>query len=161
MNLSDPSAARHGLLPMRPMRGADLDAVLRIETDIYDFPWTRGNFADSLAAGYEAWLQGGPDLLQGYLIFMWSVDEVHLLNLSVAREFQGRGLGKLQLRWLIDRLTGTTAQRIVLEVRPGNQVARQLYESHGFTQIGIRKRYYPAPGNTREDALVLARMVAV
>lgn len=149
-------AGTHAALQMRQMRSSDLTAVEEIEREIYEFPWSRGNFSDSLAAGYEAWLHDTSEGLLGYLIYMWSVDEIHLLNLSVARPFQNRGLGKAQLRWLLARIHGSAANRVVLEVRPSNQVARRLYEAHGFEQIGLRRRYYPAVGNTREDALVLS-----
>ncbi len=76
----------------RPMTVQDLDAVLAIEQAAYAFPWTRGNFIDSLAAGYRCELRlDGQGLIAGYAVAMAAVDEIHLLNLSVAPPLQGRG----------------------------------------------------------------------
>ncbi|OJX05954.1 MAG: ribosomal-protein-alanine N-acetyltransferase [Burkholderiales bacterium 70-64] len=146
-------------LRVRPMRRADLDAVAAIECRVYPHPWTRGNFADSLAAGYDAWVLenaglAGPELV-AYAIVMWIPDEVHLLNLSVSAERQGCGLGRAMLRWLMRDAAGRGARGMMLEVRPSNTPAVALYRSAGFAQIGVRKRYYPAGESGREDALVL------
>ena len=80
-----------------PMTVADLDEVVTIETDIYRFPWTRGNFLDSLNSGYSCWTMRGPDGgLMAYSIVMVALDEAHLLNLSVARHWRSeeRRVGK-------------------------------------------------------------------
>lgn len=142
---------------VRRMSSADLDRVCEVEAQIYPFPWSRGNFSDSLAAGYDAWLfESGRDLI-GYAIVMWLPDEVHLLNISVAGNLQGLGYGRAMLRWLCADTAQRAAHSMLLEVRPSNVVARALYASEGFTQIGIRRRYYPAQGDAREDALVLRK----
>lgn len=140
---------------VRPMKRGDLAAVTAIEADIYEFPWSRGNFVDSLAAGYEAWVFERDAVIVGYAVLMWAVDEVHLLNFSIARGSQGRGLGAKALKWLLNDVSTRKARGIFLEVRPSNPVARRLYAAHGFRQIGQRKRYYPAAGDSREDAIVL------
>lgn len=140
---------------VRPMKRGDLATVTAIEADIYEFPWSRGNFVDSLVAGYDAWVFERDAAVIGYAVQMWAVDEVHLLNFSIARSWQGQGLGATALKWLLGDVSSKNARGIYLEVRPSNPVARRLYAAHGFRQIGQRKRYYPAAGNTREDALVL------
>lgn len=143
---------------VRAMQAGDLDEVARIERDIYPFPWTRGNFADSLRAGYDAWVFEDRGPLLGYALLMWLPDdEVHLLNLSVARERQGQGFGRAMLNWLCRHGRDLGARTLMLEVRPSNTVARALYDSVGFVQIGTRRRYYPSWGDSREDALVLRR----
>lgn len=142
---------------VRGMRGDDLPAVARIERDIYEFPWTEGNFSDSIVAGYDCWVFATPGRIDGYAVLMWTPDEVHLLNLSVAGDRQGRGQGRSMLEWLLANVARRGAARIMLEVRPSNTIARHLYESFGFRQIGVRKRYYPAAVGRREDALVLLR----
>ena len=50
------SAVLKSVTELRPMTEADLAAVMDIENAIYAFPWTRGNFLDSLAAGYGCWM---------------------------------------------------------------------------------------------------------
>ncbi|MGD9946807.1 MAG: ribosomal protein S18-alanine N-acetyltransferase [Burkholderiaceae bacterium] len=154
-------SARGLTLGVRPVRAEDLDAVAAIEQAIYPFPWSRGNFADSLRAGYDAWLfestsQDGVRAV-GYAIVMWLPDEVHLLNLSVAADVQGRGFGRAMLQWLMADARRRGAPGMLLEVRPSNQRAIALYHSLGFRQIGVRKRYYPSWNHSREDAWVLRR----
>jgi ribosomal-protein-alanine N-acetyltransferase len=138
------------------MRSSDLDEVLKLENDLYPFPWTRGNFLDSIASGYETWiLRDSNGVLNGYFLLMLSVDDAHLLNITVKRELQGQGLGLV----LLDKARAIAQERklgaILLEVRPSNARAEKIYRRYGFTQIGIRKAYYPAPNNTREDAIVM------
>lgn len=138
----------------RRMTADDLDAVAAIESRIYPHPWTRGNFEDSLAAGYHCWIAERAGSIIGYSIVMIAAGEAHLLNLSVAAEWQRRGLGAELLRFMIKLARDYGAERILLEVRPSNLAARALYARAGFGEIGVRRGYYPA-GSGREDALVL------
>jgi ribosomal-protein-alanine N-acetyltransferase len=144
---------------VRPMGVRDTQQVADIEARVYPFPWTRGNFVDSLKAGHDAWVFELPDAMIGYAIVMWLPDEVHLLNLSVATAHQGRGHGRSMLQWLCDDAARRGAGSMLLEVRPSNEQARLLYDSMGFRQLGVRKRYYPSHDDTREDALVLVRSI--
>jgi ribosomal-protein-alanine N-acetyltransferase len=138
------------------MQVGDLPEVLAIENDVYPHPWTRGNFLDSLYSGYEAWTLREPGgMLAGYFLVMLAVDEAHLLNISVRRDLHGKGIGRMQL----DKIVGMAKEKgmasILLEVRPSNQRALAVYKQYGFEQIGVRKGYYPASNNTREDAIVM------
>lgn len=140
---------------VRAMRAHDLDEVMRIEREVYAFPWTRGNFADSLSSGYDAWVLESTSAMIGYAVSMWTLDEIHLLNLSVDRRWQGQGVGRWLLEWACRDATSRGAIGMFLEVRPSNDRARQLYASCGFERIGVRRRYYPSYNDTREDAWVL------
>lgn len=138
------------------MQPSDLDEVLGIEIDVYPFPWTRGNFMDSIASGYETWvLRDGAGTMCGYFLLMLSIDDAHLLNITVERGLQGRRIGLI----LLDKARAIAAGRelgsILLEVRHSNEYAAKIYLRYGFDRIGIRKRYYPAQNNTREDAIVM------
>jgi ribosomal-protein-alanine acetyltransferase len=144
----------------RHMARGDLDQVAAIEAQVYPFPWSRGNFVDSLAAGYDAWVFEEDGELVAYAVVMWIPDEVHLLNLSVGAAYQGAGRGGEVLDWLMAESAGRGARSMMLEVRPSNLHALRLYEHKGFRPIGIRRRYYPAAGDTREDALVMVRRLA-
>ncbi len=137
------------------MQTADIDEVMDIEAGVYDFPWTWGNFDDSIRAGYSCRVLRLDGVMVGYYVAMKSLDEVHLLNISVSAAFQRRGYGRMLLDEVLRLAVGHAAKLLFLEVRPGNQAARQLYEVSGFRQIGVRRGYYPALGG-REDALVLA-----
>lgn len=140
---------------LRPMRDSDLDAVLAIEQRAYPFPWTRGIFRDCLKAGYPAWVMCEHSLIIGYGILSLAADEAHILNICVAPERQGRGLGRFLLQALVKNARAQQAARIFLEVRPSNIGAIRLYHGEGFNEIGRRPRYYPARDG-REDALVMA-----
>ena len=85
---------------------------------------------------------------------MLALDEAHLLNLSVARECQRRGLGWRTLEWIADVARGHGARTMLLEVRPSNPAAIRLYDRYGFQRIGVRRGYYPA-ADGREDAIVM------
>lgn len=140
---------------LRPMRDGDLDAVMAIEQRAYPFPWTRGIFRDCLKAGYPAWVLVEHSLVIGYGLISVAADEAHILNVCVAPERQGRGLGRNLLRALVKQARDLHAGRVFLEVRPSNLGAIQLYHREGFNEIGRRPRYYPARDG-REDALVMA-----
>jgi len=140
---------------LHPMREADLGEVLAIENAIYTHPWTHGNFADSLRAGYDCltWRMNGE--LVGYFILMAAAGEAHLLNLSVAERHQRRGHGSALLREAAALARRRGATHIFLEVRPSNQAAQNLYARFGFRKIAVRRDYYPAHFG-REDALVFS-----
>jgi ribosomal-protein-alanine N-acetyltransferase len=148
------SAVLKPAIELRPMTGADLSAVMAIETAIYAFPWTQGNFSDSLAAGYSCWIYARNGEVIGYAVVMLAAEEAHLLNLSIATACQRQGYGSLLLRRLCEVARGRGARLILLEVRPSNAAGLQLYARHGFQRAGLRREYYPAQAG-REDALVL------
>lgn len=138
----------------RPMQDEDLDAVMAIEPKIYSHPWSRGNFADSLKSGYSCWVVELDGELIGYGALMMVLDEAHLLNLSIAGPYQGRGLGRELLAHFIEVARRYGGQMMFLEVRPSNTAAIGLYESMGFNEFSVRKGYYPAESG-REDAILM------
>lgn len=139
-----------------PMQLADLDAVLAIENAVYEFPWTRGNFIDSMAAGYSAQVLRKDDgALVGYCVAMAGVQEMHLLNLSIAPAWQHRGLARGLLDVLVAECRAADALCLWLEVRESNARAREVYRRYGFAQVGWRRGYYPAAAGQREDACVM------
>jgi ribosomal-protein-alanine N-acetyltransferase len=142
-----------GFEPMTPQR---LDAVLPIEQSAYAHPWSRGNFADSISSGYQAQLLCAGDTVIGYFVAMKGVDEVHLLNITVAPAYQGQGWGRVMLDALALWSRGQGAQWLWLEVRVGNRRALEVYERYGYRRVGDRKNYYPAGHGQREDAIVMS-----
>lgn len=142
-------------LSFMPMCAADLDAVAEGEARIYSYPWTRGNFSDSLASGHSLWVCRLEGELIGYAVMMIVLDEAHLLNLSIVPERQTQGFGRALLMYLCDVAREARARQMFLEVRPSNVAAQSLYRSLGFHSIGRRRGYYPAQYG-REDAIVMA-----
>lgn len=138
----------------------DLEQVLAIEEDVYAHPWSRGNFLDSFAQNYPAFgfrrKDGrGPGELLGYFFVMPVVDELHLLTIAVAREFQGQGYAFQLLSAMRLFAENTGFESIMLEVRVSNLRAIRIYERFGFLEIGRRRAYYPAEHGAREDAIVM------
>ncbi len=141
-------------LAFRALNENDIAAVAAIEADIYLFPWSAGNFRDSLSSCYRcigAWVANE---LVSYAVVMIAVDEAHLLNLAVASQWQRHGIGATMLTYVIDEMRNRPLEMIYLEVRPTNMAALKLYDRFGFKQLGLRRDYYPALTG-REDALFL------
>jgi len=142
-----------------PMNERDLDAVAALEASLQVFPWSRGNFVDSLAVGHSVWvLRIGGDLV-GFSVVMTVLDEAHLLNIGVCKRYQGQGYGARLLRHALENARLNHASKLFLEVRPSNERAVELYRHFGFRQIGLRKAYYPATIG-REDALIFDKELA-
>ena len=139
-----------------PLTEASLDEVIAIERGAYDHPWTRGNFSDSLRSGYQAQLLAAGGVVLGYFVAMKGVDEVHLLNITVAPGHQGQGWGRVMLDALATWSRGQGAQWLWLEVRASNTRAQAIYERQGYRRVGERKGYYPGGHGKREDAVVMS-----
>ena len=145
---------------LRPMSSLHVEAVMAVEVAAYAFPWSRGNFIDSLAAGHPAWLlTDAGDALLGYFVAMFGVDELHLLNLTVAPAVQGRGHARRLIEALIGLARERRASQLWLEVRESNGRARAMYGRLGFIQVGERKNYYPAGFGRREDAVLMSLQI--
>lgn len=144
---------------LRVMLPVDLAAVLAVEKQAYEFPWSHENFSSSLASGYlgECLFEAQTGRLLGYYVAMMGVEEMHLLNITVAPTDQGRGYGRALLETLRIRCQQHGARKLWLEVRVSNPRAQQLYESFGFEVVGTRRGYYPASPamGGREDAIVM------
>ena len=154
-------APRGGPAPsMRELTVGMLDAVLAIEVQAYAFPWTRGNFIDSIAAGYltRALVADDGELI-GYFVAMPGFEEMHLLNVTVAARHEGQGHARRLLAELYALSSGFAATALWLEVRESNARARALYLREGFSEAGRRRDYYPAPQGRREDAILMTRLL--
>ena len=139
---------------LRDMVIADLDNVLSIEQRVHTHPWTRGNFLDALKSDYVCQVYEAQDKMLGYAVLMPAVDEMHLLNISIDTEYQRQGQGAALLDEMMNVARGLNVQRVILEVRPSNLAALGLYRKAGFSELAVRRGYYPA-ANGREDAMVM------
>jgi ribosomal-protein-alanine N-acetyltransferase len=148
---------------LRPMRLADLDAVLALEEELFaPDTWTRAMYRDELArTDTRHYLvavdtdHGDEGAVVGYAGLIAYPDEAHVATIGVARDRQGQGIGAL----LLDALLTEADRRspvVLLEVRADNELAQGLYRRRGFTEIGRRRGYYQ-PSNT--DAVVMKREV--
>src|SRR5258708_24348998 len=132
------SAILKDLPGLEPMREGDLAEVMAIENAIYSHPWTQGNFADSLRAGYECrtWRLAGE--LVGYFVLMAAAGEAHLLNLSIAEPRQRRGHGAALLQEAAGPARKPRAQNVLLAVRPRNRAAQGPPSAFGVCKVSGR-----------------------
>ena len=140
---------------MRKMTEEDLNTVISIEEDSYSFPWTLGIFSDCMHIGYSCWVYEVDDVIQAYAVMSTGAGEAHILTLVVKEDYRGHGIGKMMLNFMIDIAKQYRVETVLLEVRPSNQIAIELYQKLGFNELGLRPDYYPADDG-REDALIMA-----
>ncbi len=153
------SAVRERPAPkFRPMLDSDVDAVMVIEQQVYPHGWTAGIFHDCLRVRYSCWVMEQEEQLVGYGILSSGGGEAHILNIAIDPRFQGQGLGRYLLRFLLETARHHGADTVFLEVRPSNRIALRLYDSLGFNQVGVRRGYYPSDRG-REDAIIMALSV--
>lgn len=137
-----------------PMRWWDIDQVAALEIRLFptDSPWTTAMFWSELAAGHHyVVVRGDNGEVDGYAGLAASAEEAEVQTIGVRPERQGNGLGRILLADLLD---ASDDRRILLDVRTDNVPAISLYESSGFTRIGLRRRYYQPSG---ADAYTMER----
>jgi [ribosomal protein S18]-alanine N-acetyltransferase len=148
------SAEPRYLLEFGSMALTDLKRVIEIENQEYTHPWTLGNFRDSILAGHRCVMLNYGETLIGYAVMMVAANEAHLLNLTIAAQWQRKGHGRALLLHLASIAVIEFVRGFFLEVRPSNSAAQALYTALGFKTIGVRRNYYPALAG-REDAIVM------
>lgn len=123
-----------------------------IERNVFADPWSANDFAECVSTGVLFLVAGEGGAVAGYVVARSARDEGEILNLGVAGAHRRRGIG----RGLVERALALLEERgvraVYLEVRESNAVARELYRSLGFAEVGRRGRYYDHPV---EDAVIL------
>lgn len=152
---------RYGDLAYKRIKKTDLASkIMPIELQAYSHPWTESIFESCLDGSYEAWMMLQEGGVLGYGVISAYSGEGHLLNLCVNPSFQGKGLGRQLLAFLVARIKQIGASVLFLEVRSSNVAAIELYYSEGFNELGIRKGYYPGHKG-REDALLMSLELSI
>ena len=141
---------------VRPMVQSDISEVVKIERQVTPHPWTENSFSGSLKADYKCWVIESNSRVIAYLVQSIYTGESHILNLAVTNSWQGQGLGRGLVKKACTDAAKSGVKQILLEVRPNNLIAQQLYESEGFLVFGRRYNYYRSC-NSAEDALVMVR----
>ena len=140
------------IVPMQPRHIPQLAAL---ETICFSDPWPETAFLPELQNELSVWLVAEHDgKVAGYIGSQIVPDEADMMNLAVAPEFRRQGLGRKLALALFDALRAHSVVSLTLEVRDSNEPAIRLYESLGFRQVGLRKRYYFHP---TEDARILKK----
>lgn len=155
-----PSCVSGGDYTFTPLAADDIPAVAALEKHCFPTPWSEEQYRLVVAAGgcrlFGARCNGD---LVGYLAVAMQPGsgEIEIYNIAVADSMRRRGLARKLLATALAAAAQSGVEQAVLEVRRGNTPAIALYESLGFTQVGLRPRYYQ---DTGEDALVYSRMLA-
>ncbi len=128
--------------------------VAALMSSLQQSSWGDVVLSNCFNQSYHGWLLLQKVELVGFVLVSYQMDECQLLNLAVAKAWQGQGRGSNLLRHVIKSASREGLARIVLEVRVSNQAAIALYQRHGFREMGRRKNYYPTPDGS-EDALLM------
>lgn len=150
-------AAVPGGVRIAPLAMTDVADVAALEARVFPDPWSADSFLAEVERkpdiGHSLVVRDGAGELVAYAVVWFIVDEIHIGNIAVAPEQQGRGLGRRLLEHVLSEGRARDMVFATLEVRPSNRAALALYERFGFRKVAVRKNYYH---NDREDALVLA-----
>ena len=133
----------------------DLDKISTIENETNKYPWSLNNFKSSLEAGNSSIVLKDKKNILGYAFFSVIGTDSHLLNITISKNYQGRGHGKRILEQVLFQSKVLGATIIFLEARESNYKAIDFYEKFGFKRDAIRYNYYD--GNPREDALLMSK----
>jgi len=138
----------------RTLTHADLDEIVAIEQASFSNPWTRQMYVRELENPDVSFLYvlRYPVAIAAFCSFWLVLDEIHINNLAVRHEHQGKGLGTALLEHVLVAGAARGAERATLEVRRSNAPALRLYERLGFQVAATRPNYYVSPP---EDALIL------
>jgi ribosomal-protein-alanine N-acetyltransferase len=139
---------------IRPAKKSDLKVICSNEQKAYQHPWSNNLLQESLVGKYCCFVMLMDEINIGHLVCQNVVDEVHLHNVCVLPQHQGKGLGKRWLEYLHLYSNELESKYILLEVRESNIVAKLLYEKMGYREIGFRKNYYKTD-NSFENAIVM------
>ena len=143
------------------MREEDLPRVLEIERTSFSDPWSRASFLYEIRDNPFAENIVLRDRVEAGRVVayscLWCIGaELHINNVAVAPEERRQGLGRRLVQGALDLGARRGCRSAVLQVRPSNEAALDLYHSLGFTVTGRRRRYY---SDTREDAILMSRRI--
>ena len=140
------------------MSKADIGQVFNIEKENFNFPWSQNIFNDCIDNGYICKIICNDGKVVGYSISSAFSLEFHIMNISIMKQFQNHGLARMMIQDSYINALKNNCNVIFLECRPSNKIARHLYESEGFSEVGIRKDYYPSQ-NGKEDGIIFAKQI--
>ena len=139
---------------MRPASLDDISAIVEIENETNQMPWSKEQFISSMEVGHFSIVLHEDNDILGFAIYSPIIPESHLLNIAIDPAHQGKGLGDELLQQIILQNKTIGVKVISLEVRVSNLPAINLYEKRGFHKDAIRPNYYS--GSPKEDALLMS-----
>jgi ribosomal-protein-alanine N-acetyltransferase len=129
----------------------DAEAVLAIDRACFREPTLNVESELKHPWSYIFLARPGDEKVARAFLLAWLVsDELHILSVATLPDFRRRGLGRALLRHVIDFANARGGRTVLLEVRPSNHAALDLYRAFGFVTARIRPRYY---ADNQEDAI--------
>lgn len=146
------------IITIREMKKEDIDEVLEIEKASFTTPWSKDAFTIEITQNMLAkYIVAEVDeKIVGYGGVWLIVDEGHITNIAVSRQYRGFGVGEKLIQGLVDLCSDKNIRAMTLEVRKSNEVAKKLYKKHGFKEYGIRPKYY---ADDNEDAIIMWKRI--
>ncbi len=138
----------------RKMKKDDIEEVYQVEVSAFSEPWSKAAFEKEMKNKLANYIVAEDDCgkIVGYIGLWYIIDEAHINNVAVHKEFRGKQIGSALMEYMIENCKKDSIKSITLEVRASNEVAQNLYKKYGFKPGGIRKEYY---SDNREDAIIM------
>jgi ribosomal-protein-alanine N-acetyltransferase len=140
---------------IRKLGIADMPDVMDIEREAFAVPWSLDSYLSQLKNQWAYYLVCvHQQKVIGY-VGTWVVfEEAHITNLAVQASFRSQGLGRALLLAMEEYIRSKEGKRVLLEVRPSNTAALQLYQSLSYFEIARRPNYYQ---DNQEEAVVMCK----
>lgn len=140
---------------VRSMTVEDVVGVFAVERESFAMPWPEAMFEEEMKNPLAKYLviESSGEIL-GYAGFWLVIGEAQVTNIALLKSCRGKGLGKVLVEALTVLAQTSGADSIILEVRKSNLVAQNVYKKLGFSQCGIRDKYYI---DNNEDAVLMQR----
>jgi len=132
----------------------DMPEVLRIEEDVFEFPWSEEDFIRCLRQRNCIGMvcENGDHEIVGFMIYELHKTRLHLLTFAVAQRHQRNGYGQEMVFKLTTKLSHHRRNSIFLEVRERNLDAQLFFRQMGFSAVEVIQGFYD---DTPEDAYVM------
>lgn len=145
------------MLKIENMSDKHIDRVYNIEHECFVIPWTKASIEKELENKLAVYIVATiDDNVVGYAGMWHIVNEGHITNIAVSKDYRQRGIGDALVKGLVDIANQREMIGLTLEVRPSNEAAMKLYKNNGFKLEGIRKEYYE---DNKEDAYIMWKML--
>jgi ribosomal-protein-alanine N-acetyltransferase len=138
---------------VRWMIRRDMQEVLAIEAQSFEFPWSEDDFLRCLRQrNCIGMVADCDDRVAGFMIYELHKTRLHVLNFAVASAFRRRGAGNQMMSKLMGKLSQQRRSRLLLEVRETNLDAQLFFRALGFRAVSVLRGFYE---DTPEDAYVM------
>jgi ribosomal-protein-alanine N-acetyltransferase len=138
----------------------DLARVIEIDRLSFTLPWPVRSFhfeveQNNAARAWVAELktENGSPVIVGMIVGWLIVDEIHIATIATDPACRKKGIGRLLMVHLLREASNEGASKSFLEVRCGNDAAREMYQKLGYQEDGVRLRYYK---DNHEDAILMS-----